>query len=389
MPVYEVLAPGVYIEEVPITPSISGVGTSTSAFIGVSDGANMPFLPDGVTRYTLVAAEEWFAVTSFEQFTRQFGKIDPGNLILALSVRGYFNNGGTVCYVTRVDSLTNGAAIDNVLAKLEAIDQVSIVAAPGALDATIQDKLITHCAMMMDRFAILDGQRVTTVSKAAILGALTTASDYAAVYFPWVEVSDPSAPGGNGKAFIPPSGLMAGVYARVDATRGVHKAPANEPIRGALGLEYLTTKNEQSQVNLDGINVIRSFNGNIKVWGARTRIDSTDNVSIRYINVRRLMLFLFESIDEGTQWVVFEPNNYPLWQKITRSVNAFLTRVWRDGALFGAVPEEAFYVKCDRETNPDENIAVGIVTTEIGVAPVRPAEFVVFRISQFVSIPTP
>ena len=142
-------------------------------------------------------------------------------------------------------------------------------------------------------------------------------------------------------------------------------------------------------MNLDGINVIRSFNGNIKVWGARTRIDSTDNVSIRYINVRRLMLFLFESIDEGTQWVVFEPNNYPLWQKITRSVNAFLTRVWRDGALFGAVPEEAFYVKCDRETNPDENIAVGIVTTEIGVAPVRPAEFVVFRISQFVSIPTP
>lgn len=386
MPVYEVLAPGVYMEEVPITPSISGVGTSTTALLGVSDGANMPLQPDG-TAYPLAPAEEWQQVTSFEQFTRLFGKIDPGNLVLSLSARGYFANGGTVAYIARVSDLTNGTAIDTVLSKLEANDDVAIVAAPGALDAAIQDKIITHCELMKDRFAILDGQRATTVTKAVILGALTSTSDYAAIYFPFIEVSDPSAPGGNGTAFIPPSGLMAGIYARVDATRGVHKAPANEAVRGALGLEYQTSKNEQSVVNKEGINVIRTLNGSIRVWGART-LGTTDAAKIRYINVRRLLLFLSESIDESTQWVVFEPNSNPLWQKITRSVTAFLTRVWRDDALFGVLPEQAFYVKCDEETNPPENRDVGIVTTEIGIAPVKPAEFVVFRIAQFPEIPT-
>jgi len=387
MPVYESLAPGVYIEEVPITPAISGVGTSTTALIGVSDGSDMPAQPDG-TAYPLKAAEEWQQITSFEEFTRYFGRIAAGNLILALSVRGYFANGGQVCYVARVADLTDGTAIDNVLNKLEAIDDVALVAAPGALNDAIQDKLITHCEKLKDRFAILDGQRATTVTKAAILGSLTTSTDYAAIYFPWVRVSDPTAPGGNGRTFLPPSGLLAGVYARVDSERGVHKAPANERIRGALGLEYLASREEQSQVNKEGINVIRSFSGNIKIWGARTRLDQTDNTKVRYINVRRLLIFLEESIDENTQWVVFEPNADPLWQKIVRSVNAFLTRVWRDGALFGVQPEQAFYVKCDASTNPPENRDVGIVTTEIGVAPVKPAEFVVFRIAQFPEIPT-
>jgi phage tail sheath protein FI len=174
---------------------------------------------------------------------------------------------------------------------------------------------------------------------------------------------------------------MAGIYARVDQERGVHKAPANEFIRGALGLEYLVTKNEHDGLNPDGINVIRGFNGNIKVWGART-LGGDDNGEFKYINVRRLMNFLRESIDEGTQFVVFEPNNPALWQKIIRTVRAFLTNVWRDGALFGNTPEEAFYVKCDETTNPPEVRELGQVITEIGVAIVKPAEFVIFRISQ-------
>jgi phage tail sheath protein FI len=184
---------------------------------------------------------------------------------------------------------------------------------------------------------------------------------------------------------IPPSGHMAGLYSRVDQERGVHKAPANEIVRGALGLAYSVSKNEQDGLNPDGVNVIRNFDGNIKVWGARTLGGKTNGEFI-YINVRRLMNFLRESIDEGTQFVVFEPNNPALWQKITRAVTGFLTNVWRDGALFGNTPEEAFYVKCDASTNPPEVRDLGQVVTEIGVAIVKPAEFVIFRISQIAGL---
>ena len=158
-------------------------------------------------------------------------------------------------------------------------------------------------------------------------------------------------------------------------------------MRGALAVTYQTTKAEQSTVNLDGINVIRQLNGSILVWGART-LGSIDNSKIAYINVRRLLIFLRESIDEGTQFAVFEPNSPPLWEKIIRSVTGLLTRVWRDGALFGVVPEQAFFVKCDESTNPPETREIGQVITEIGVAPVKPAEFVIFRIAQFPEIPT-
>ena len=161
----------------------------------------------------------------------------------------------------------------------------------------------------------------------------------------------------------------------------MHKAPANEVVRGALNLAYLTTRGEQEGLNPAGVNVIRGFNGNIKVWGART-LGGDANGEFRYINVRRLLLFLRESIDEGTQFAVFEPNAPPLWQKIRRSVTGFLTNVWRDGALFGNTPEEAFFVRCDETTNPIEVREIGQVITEIGVAVVKPAEFVIFRISQ-------
>ncbi|MCG5212164.1 phage tail sheath subtilisin-like domain-containing protein [Streptosporangium soli] len=383
MPTYQ--APGVYVEEVDLTPAITGVGTSTAGFIGVSDGGNMPTGPDGAA-YPLAAIEEPQLVTSFDQFKRFFGDFDIGNRVLAHSIYGFFNNGGSICWVARVADLADRVAVGRVLTKFEAIDDIAIVAAPGALTAPVQLALIEHCdnVNLRDRFAILDGQRVTTVTKDEIMGDLVNTSDYAAIYFPHVVVFDPVE--GTGIP-IPPSGLMAGIYARVDSTRGVHKAPANEVVKGALGLEYPTSKAEQANVNLEGVNVIRTLNGAIRVWGART-LGSSDPQKIPYINVRRLMNYLRESIDEGSQFAVFEPNSNPLWQKINRSVTAFLTRVWRDGALFGLQPEQAFYVRCDESTNPPETRDIGQVIIEIGVAPVKPAEFVVFRIAQFSEIPT-
>ncbi|MGW0809093.1 phage tail sheath family protein [Nonomuraea sp. NPDC002799] len=384
--------PGVYVEEVELTPSISGVGTSTAGIIGVSTCALMPFQPDGVTKYPAAPLGQPIQITSFEQFKRHFGDIDPGdadgpgNKILAHSVYGFFNNGGSVCWVTRVANLGDAAAVQGVLTKFAAIDEIAIVAAPGAHAADVQLALIEHCddANLRDRFAILDGQVTTTITKAAIMGSLVNDSDYAAIYFPYVKVRDPS--GKEKEVLLPPSGLMAGIYARVDQERGVHKAPANEVVRGALGLTYQTSKAEQGVVNPAGINVIRVLNGAVRVWGART-LGAANSEKTRYINVRRLMIFLRESIDEGTQFAVFEPNNYPLWQQITRTLTAFLTRVWRDGALFGDQPEQAFYVKCDASTNPPEIRDAGQVIIEVGVAPVKPAEFVVFRIAQFSQIP--
>ncbi|GKS69044.1 hypothetical protein W03_10480 [Nitrosomonas sp. PY1] len=181
---------------------------------------------------------------------------------------------------------------------------------------------------------------------------------------------------------VPPSGHIAGIYARVDTNRGVHKAPANEVIRGALDVTVPLSRFQQDGLNPKGINCIRMLNGNILVWGGRT-LGGSANYDLKYINVRRTLLFLRKSIDQNTQWVVFEPNTPALWQKITRNVNAFLTTVWRSGALFGNTAEEAFYVKCDAENNPPDVREAGAVVTEIGVAIARPAEFVIFQISQW------
>jgi phage tail sheath protein FI len=392
MPQY--LSPGVYVEEVPGTPPIVGVGTSTTGFIGVVDlgptptpsptiapGSiqfKMPLLPGSDTeRYTLAPENEPRLVTNWTQFMNQFGDFHEANKVLAHAVYGFLNNGGTRCWVVRVANIDDAAAVGSALQKFEAIDEIAIVAVPGALNAAVQLKVIEHCENMKDRFAIIDGQVTTSIDVASIQGTVRD-SEYAALYFPRIQVFDPVV---SGLSFVSPSGLMAGVYSRVDSVRGVHKAPANEIVQGAIGLEYLVTKNEQDGLNPDGINVFRNFNGNIKVWGART-LGGDDNGEFKYINVRRLMNFLRESIDEGTQFVVFEPNSPALWQQIIRAVGAFLTNVWRDGALFGNTPEEAFYVKCDESTNPPEVRELGQVVTEIGVAIVKPAEFVIFRISQ-------
>jgi len=275
---------------------------------------------------------------------------------------------------------------------LEEFDDITMVVVPDLMTPmpgqkldletikAVQTLMIAHCEKVGDRVAILDappGMSPQEIKK----WRMDTAgydSNYAALYYPWIEVSDPVS---NRPIHIPPSGHMAGVWARNDNTRGVHKAPANEVVRGATGLAYNVTKGEQDTLNPDGINCIRAFPGmGIRVWGARTL---SSNPSWRYINVRRLFNFVEKSIERGTQWVVFEPNEPRLWARVRRDVGAFLTNVWRDGALFGTSPAQAFYVKCDEELNPPESRDLGRLIIEIGLAPVKPAEFVIFRISQW------
>jgi hypothetical protein len=245
----------------------------------------------------------------------------------------------------------------------------------------IQQAMLDHCANMKDRFAILDCPPDMNPQQIKDWRMKEAGYDskYGALYYPWIKVANPLGDGET--VVVPPSGHMAGIYARNDTERGVHKAPANEVVRGALGLELKITKSEQDSLNPDGINCIRAFPGRgIRVWGART---ISSDALWRYINVRRLFNFIEESIELGTQWVVFEPNDRDLWERIKRDIRAFLTRVWRDGALFGATPDEAFYVKCDEELNTVEVRDAGQVIIEIGLAPVKPAEFVIFRISQW------
>lgn len=206
-------------------------------------------------------------------------------------------------------------------------------------------------------------------------------SQFAALYYPWIKVPNPKQAGKP--ITIPPCGHMLGIWCRTDESRGIYKAPANETPKGIIGLAYDTNFREQELLNPKGINCIRTFrNRGTLVWGART-LAQLDDINWRYISVRRLMSYIEKSIEEGTQWAVFEPNDEDLWARVTRTVKNFLERLWRQGALFGSTPEEAFYVKCDAELNTPDSMKLGLLFVDVGVAPVRPAEFVVFRISQW------
>ncbi|MEV7386410.1 phage tail sheath subtilisin-like domain-containing protein [Streptomyces sp. NPDC091215] len=277
---------------------------------------------------------------------------------------------------------------------LEAVDEVSMVAVPdlmaayqrGAIDLeqvkAVQLGLIAHCELMGDRVAVIDPPPSLNARQIRVWRQETAGYDskYAALYYPWIKTFDPAS---GTSRLIPPSGHVAGVWARNDAERGVHKAPANEVIRGAVDLELQITRGEQDLLNPIGVNCIRAFPGRgIRIWGARTL---SSDPAWRYLNIRRYFNYLEESILIGTQWVVFEPNDHNLWARIRRNISAFLVNEWRSGALFGQRPEEAYYVKCDEETNPPESVDVGRVICEIGIAPVKPAEFVIFRLAQFSS----
>lgn len=426
MPISAYQTPGIYMQEIsagarPIQP----VGTSTAAFLGIA--------PDITAR----PAEAVF-IDSYSRFVNIFASLPSAvSTPLSLAVHGFFMNGGSACYIVNLGTDGSVAGTDRPrtgLKLLESLDDVSLVAAPGFSGPGVYDALLTHCETMGNRFAILDFPTVTPnmdlepLKHVALADSTPTPvaapdptktgknppadstaitpvtpppvgppppppglrprvseNGFGACYFPSLIMADPfGKPDPTTRELprvtVPPSGHMAGIYARADATRGVHKAPANEVVNDALALTYSITTAEQAQLNPLGINCIRRFNEGLLVWGARTVADASSDW--RYVPVKRTFLMIEESIVRSTRWIVFEPNDEPLWKRVRFNVEAFLTRVWRDGALMGRVAEEAFFVKCDRDTNPQEDIDAGVVNILIGLAPVKPAEFVVFRIGQ-------
>ena len=279
------------------------------------------------------------------------------------------------------------------------IDEITMIACPdlmrayqaGLLDEDqihgIMELMISLCENAApnppNRMVVLDTppDRVKPQQVVNWLDDFGRRSMFGALYYPWIKVANPR---NNGKPIlIPPCGHMMGVWSRTDETRGVYKAPANETPRGVIGLAYDCNFREQELLNPKGINCIRTFpNRGIKIWGARTLVEP-EKTEWRYISVRRLMSYIEKSIELGTQWVVFEPNDEDLWARVRRTVSNFLERIWREGALFGASPEQAFYVKCDETINTPDTMILGRLYIEVGVCPVRPAEFVIFRISQW------
>jgi len=276
-------------------------------------------------------------------------------------------------------TLPDGTIIRTGFAGFKEIEEISIIIVPDHhVVANLTQEVVIQCTLLKDRFAVLHSKQGTDTLMT--VGSLQPPQDttYAAFYFPWIKVYDPRT---NGDLLVPPSGHVAGIYAKTDIERGVHKAPANEVVAGATALEFQITKGEQDVLNPRGVNCLRVFTGRgLRVWGARTC--STDPLW-KYVNVRRLMIYLEESIYYGTQWVVFEPNNEKLWGRVKATITEFLTRVWRDGALMGTKPEEAFFVKCDRTTMTQDDIDNGRLICIIGVAVTKPAEFVIFRIAQW------
>ena len=255
-------------------------------------------------------------------------------------------------------------------------DMVSVIAVPGVTDQKVQRSLTAQCERK-NRFAVLDIPREVKAVQDIIRHRENLDTSYAAFYHPWVMVFDPLD---KKNIAIPPSGSVMGIYARSDNSRGVYKAPANEVLRACVGLDVQFDKGEQDILNPKGVNLIRRFPGQgIRVWGART---AGSDGTWKYINVRRLFIFLEESIKKNTDWVVFEENNEELWMRVQRIIEVFLREVWRSGGLAGSSPEEAFYVNIGRDTMTQEEIDNGHLICIIGVAPVKPAEFIIFRITQ-------
>jgi hypothetical protein len=387
MPIYR--SPGVFVEEIDSgARPIEAVGTSTAGFVGAAPLASAHL-------------DEAFAINNWSQFEREFVGDSAASTPLSNAVYGFFLNGGARCYVVNTKGAISGKG--KGLDALAKIDEVAIIAAPGMTDAASYSALLDSAELLKDRVAILDAPAtaadVESLTRAADVAAATAPAaaggaapkkqpgglrardsdgGYGAFYFPWIRVRDVAT---DEIVSVPPSGHLAGIYARTDTERGVHKAPANVTIRGALGVTQDVSRAEQDVLNPAGVNCIRFFSREgVRVWGARTLAPSASNW--RYLNVRRLFNMVEESIALNTRWVVFEPNDRPLWKSIQRDVGAFLTLLWRQGALQGATPHEAFFVKCDEETNPPDVIDAGQVVTLIGMAPVKPAEFVIFRIGQ-------
>ena len=336
--------------------TIEGVSTSTAGFIGVTESG--PGVPE--------------VVTSWIEFQNKFGSYISESY-LPYAVNGFFTNGGQRCFVGRT---TTDSDYEQLLNAFKKIQEISILHIPNA-NTDLVKSAIAHCESVKDRFLIIDSDQSSNVSSLQPRDQYGK-SRFAAFYSPWIKILDPLT---STPKLVPPGGFVAGIFARKDLEHGVHKAPANEVVRGAIDLEFNLNANDQRNLAPRGVNTIRNFPGQgILLWGARTLSDESD---WKYVNVRRLIIYIEQSIGYGTQWVVFEPNDEPLWTKVRADITEFLTRCWRDGAFQGTTPQEAFFVKCDRTTMTQQDIDNGRLICVIGVAPVRPAEFVIFRIGQW------
>jgi hypothetical protein len=335
-------------------------------------------------------------LTLWPEFEQNFGRPLP-NGFLAYSVRGFFENGGQLCYVVRLEDRDKSLS-EEVLDGLASLDDVDLICAPDivrprlqgeppSLDEVVgmQAAILNHCETLGNRFAILDSRREASISEVKNhLSQLRTqgrSGENGALYYPWIRVQD-GPPSTNG--FIPPCGHMAGVYARTDQRVGVHKAPANEVLQGVVDLAVNLTNVQQGELNPEGVNALRAFPGRgIRVWGARTLAGADRLASAwKYVPVRRLFLTAVRWIERNMTAVVFEPHDTNLWARIERDLNAYFDDLFRQGALKGDTPQEAFHVKCDAETNPPEVRDQGQVVTEIGLAPAQPNEFIIVRIIQ-------
>jgi len=368
-------SPGVYREEVFLVPE-SALPTGVPGFVGFVDER----IQAGVKPNAAIA------VHRRDEFVAQ-PQGRPGSY-LADAVAGFFENGGIRCYVVPADSgQDREAALKNALEVLGPLSDLDLVAVPDAMTLQlpnghfdsgaalrVQSAMLAHCARQGNRLAILDAlpgsdtEAVLAQRRAVAVGQTEPVNG--ALYYPWLKT--------EAGRLIPPGGHVAGIVARTDSRVGVFKAPANEEVFGVLDLETGIDRLIQDDLNPEGVNCFRAFPGRgIRVWGARTL---SRNPDWRYINVRRLFLTLERWIERNMIWATFESSDQRLWVRIQRELSTYLTQLWRAGALQGQAPEEAFYVKCDAEINPPETRAVGQVITEVGMAPISPAEFVIVRI---------
>jgi uncharacterized protein len=344
--------PGLNVEEgSAVPPAIEAVDTSTAGFVAVS-GRGAVLGP----------------LRSFRDFEQATSSDLGANLILA--VRGFFENGGAQCVVSRIaadDPIETGLEFEGQIVSVVCCPDDSKI--PGAAAA-----MAKHCEVRRDRICILQAEQ-PVVSVAELLPPVQ--SSYAVFYYPWLTLASLD---GKSTVTIPPCGHIAGVYAETDASRGVWKAPANVVLKGVSGVSQDVTDAENDPLNGLGVNLIRNFIGRgVTVWGARTAASGVDP-EWKYVNVRRLFIYIETSIYAGLQWVVFEPNNPILWTKVIRSIENFLSQIWRSGGLAGSTTKEAFYVKCDETTMTQDDLANGRLIVIVGIAPLRPAEFVIIRI---------
>jgi phage tail sheath protein FI len=402
--VTEHLSPGASVEESGNNPKfIEKVSTGVAGFVGLTHSK-----PGGDARIPLA---------SFADFERAYGGLEPVTFaggaartqpnFIAHAARDFFSNGGQKLYISRVsrpdgklptaDDYAGGSAHGRKtgLAAFEDVEEISIVAAPGssyraAVGAAdkgqrateIARRLIAHAEKMRHRFAILDAPSGCSPSDALAYREQLNSSR-AALYYPWITTNEAGVDVQH-KISLPPSGFLAGVFARVDAVRGVWKAPANEIVKDAVELELMLSQPQLETLNAQNVNCLRgnspASGQGILVWGARTLASDPE---WKYVNVRRYVSYLEHSVERGTHWAAFEPNGEPLWANVRGNVANFLLNEWRAGALQGAKPEEAFFVRCDRTTMTQNDLDNGRLVCLIGVAPVKPAEFVIIRIGQW------